>query len=98
MLNSDDEQQDTANKKIANNQSSIPSDELTQKESLGIKTGVSPTQTTGNKLQDDYMRLCQISGGGNPSSGHMKGGAGKQTQMVGGKATGNVTAHNNKPQ
>jgi hypothetical protein len=96
MLNSDDEQ-DNANKKIANNQCSLPSDDFTQKESLGIKTGVTPTQTTGNKLQDDYMRLCQMSVAGNASSGPMKGGAAKQPQMVGGKATGNVTAHNNKP-
>jgi hypothetical protein len=35
------------------------------KESLGIKSGGGPATTAaaGSKLQDDYLRLCQISGG-----------------------------------
>lgn len=63
MLNSDDEQDNQSKKRESPPTLPMQSEEI--KESLGIKTGGVPATTAaaGSKIQDDYMRLCQISGG-----------------------------------
>lgn len=62
MLNSDDEQDNQSKKR--DNPSTLPMQSEEIKESLGIKSGGGPVPAAaGSKLQDDYMRLCQMSGG-----------------------------------
>jgi hypothetical protein len=63
MLNSDDEQDNQSKKREIPSTLPMQSEEI--KESLGIKSGGAPATTAaaGSKLQDDYMRLCQMSGG-----------------------------------
>ena len=41
----------------------MQSEEVKESLSLGIKSGASTGLAAGSKLQDDYMRLCQMSGG-----------------------------------
>jgi hypothetical protein len=63
MLNSDDEQDNQSKKREIPSTLPMQSEEI--KESLGIKNGgvSATTAAAGSKLQDDYMRLCQMSGG-----------------------------------
>jgi hypothetical protein len=63
MLNSDDEQDNQSKKRDTLSTLPMQSEEI--KESLGIKSGGGPVPAAaaGSKLQDDYMRLCQMSGG-----------------------------------
>lgn len=56
------------------------------KESLGIKSGAGGQATpglSGNKLQDDYLRLCQISAGNNASTINNNKSKGAHPPMIG---------------
>lgn len=72
MLNSDDEQDNQSKKRESQPSLPLQSEEI--KESLGIKSG-GGGPAPGSKLQDDYMRLCQMSGGNGSAINKPKGSA-----------------------